>query len=345
MKNDKLISNEEQKENKSKFFTYFIRIFVVLILIYVFVAAVAYLRNDFSSTNIKTPKIPITKELLVDKIKNNLQIASSEIENKFLLVWEDIDKNIDDNIDDLFKKVVDENLDKYLDAHYSFLGSHLELGILAFGDYDTFINKKLFGEDFNSEVEEVKNKIDSFYQKKEQENLNFIKNKALNGVDLESNKNELNQINTLMQEEKKKLLGKIIGSSIATGLGVAIAIKISAKVASKVAAKTAAKMATKVAASGTSATAGISCGPFVPLCAGVLAVGTYVATDIAINTGDEFFSRDELKKDILEIISEEKENIKIEYKHIYKNNLEELSIQYKNILQNIDNSRYIDNVR
>ncbi|WP_323589694.1 hypothetical protein [Aliarcobacter butzleri] len=345
MKNDKLISNEEQKENKSKFFKYFIRIFVVLILIYVFVAVVAILRNDSSSKNIKTAKTPITKEILANIIKNNLKIASPEIENKFLLLWEDIDKNIDDNIDDLFKKIVDENLDKYLDLHYSFLGSHFELGILAFGDYNTFINKKLFGEDFNSKVEEVKNKIDSFYQKKEQENLDFIKNKALAGVDLESNKNELNQINTLIQEEKNKLLGKIIGSSVTTGLGVAIAIKISAKVASKVAAKTGVKMATKIAASGTSATAGISCGPFVWICSSALAVGTYVATDIAVNTGDEFFSRDELKKDILEIINEEKENIKNEYKHIYKNNLEELSEQYKNILQNADSLRYGNNFR
>lgn len=46
----------------------------------------------------------------------------------------------------------------------------------------------------------------------------------------------------------------------------------------------------------TSATAGISCGPFVWICSSALAVGTYVATDIAVNTGDEFFSRDETKR-------------------------------------------------
>lgn len=345
MKEEKIISNEEQKENKSKFFRYFIRVFVVLILIYIFVAAVAYLRNDLSLTDTKTAKTPITKELIADKIKNNLKIASFEIENKFLSLWEEIDKNIDDNIDDMFKKIVDENLDRYLDLHYSFVGSHFELGVLAFGDYNTFINKKLFGEDFSSKIEETKNKIDGFYQKKEQENLDFIKNRAFVGVDLELNKNELNQINALIEEEKSKLLGKIIGSSVATGLAVAIAIKISAKVASKVAAKTGVKMATKVAASTTSATAGISCGPFVFICSSALAVATYVATDIAVNKTDEFFSKDELKKEILKIINEEKESIKNEYKHIYKNNLEELSTQYKNILQNSDSLRYGDNFR
>lgn len=339
------MKEENKQEKKSKIFTYFIRIFVVLILIYIFVATVAFVRNDLPKTDMKIEKTPIIKELLKDRIKNNLIVASLEIQNNFSSMVEEIDKNIDDNIDDLFKKTLDENLDDYLNFHYSFIGSHIELGILAFGDYETFINKKLLKEDFPSKLDEVKNKIDSFYKKKEQENLDFIKNKAFLGVDLELNKNELRKINITLEDERNKIIGKIVGSSVATGLGVAIAMKIAAKIAAKVSTKTGAKMATKVAASTTSATAGFSCGPFALLCAGVLAVGTYVATDVVINKGDEFFSRDELKKEILEIINEEKESIKNEFKSLYGRNLKELSLQYKNILQNVDSKRIIDNIR
>ncbi|OCL83865.1 hypothetical protein [Arcobacter porcinus] len=334
----------KKEQEKSKLIKYSIRIFIILVILYIIVATLAYIRNSSHIEDTNEIKTPITMELLSDKIKMNLDKASPLIKNKLLTLKEEINIKIDEEVDYLFKNIIDKNIDKYLDMHYSFTGSHIELGILAFGDYDEFISAQLLGKDFFSKIDKVKNKIDIFYKQNEQELLNFIENKAFQGFEMEITKSDSLKISELINIEKSKLMTKVT-SSLAVGLGAVIAMKISAKIAAKITVKTSAKMATKAAASGAGATTGISCGPAVLICSSILAVGSYIATDIAVNKGDEFFSKEALKNDILEILNEEKENIKNQYKLIYGTNLEEITIKYKEILQNVDKQRFLDNLK
>lgn len=68
-------------------------------------------------------------------------------------------------------------------------------------------------------------------------------------------------------------------------------------------------------------------------------------SDVLINKVDEFFNRDDFKKEIISIINEEKNSLKISMKNKYVNNLNLIIENYKKALKNteIKEMKYIDN--
>lgn len=86
---------------------------------------------------------------------------------------------------------------------------------------------------------------------------------------------------------------------------------------SRVLSATFARLSSRVGASAAAGTAGTVCGPFVVVCAPVLAAGTWLATDLVINEVDEAWNRERMRQDMLAVLEEEqsqwKQNLTDQY--------------------------------
>lgn len=75
---------------------------------------------------------------------------------------------------------------------------------------------------------------------------------------------------------------------------------------SRVLSATFARFSSRLGASAMAGTTGTLCGPFVVVCAPVLAAGTWLATDLAINKVDDARNRERMRQDMLDVLAEEK---------------------------------------
>lgn len=340
---------EEVKED-SKFSKYFWNTIIILLIIYIILALIAYFRNSSPTT---TTKKPLTANILIestDKLIKNLEDTKPEIKDKIILSKNEISKNIDKNIDSAFDEVINKNVDIFLDFHYSVIGGYVELGTMAFADYDKLINEKLFGNNFSVNFDKAKNNIDNFYIKKTEENLKYIKEKATNGIDLQTNYDELNKVDKIFDNElaiqKSQLLIDGVGSVMALNVARVISTKLAARIAIKTGAKTGIKGSTKLASAGTGAAAGTVCGPLAIVCSPVAAIAGWIMSDAIINSADEFLNRDDFKEEIIALINEEKNSLKNSMNNTYVNNLNTITDNYKEALKNteIKKMKYIDNL-
>lgn len=236
---------EEEKEY-SKFSKYFWNTIIIILIVYIALALFAYFRSSSSATTIKKP---LTANILIestDKLIKNLENAIPEIKDKILLSKNEISQNIDKNIDNAFDEVINKNIDKFLDFHYSVIGGYVELGTMAFSDYDKLISEKLFGDNFITNLESSKSNIDNFYIEKAGENLEYIKNKATSGIDLEINFDQLNKVDKIFSNELTIQKTQLV----IDGAGSVIAIKLAKTISSKLATKVAFKSATKSSVKG-----------------------------------------------------------------------------------------------
>lgn len=345
-----LKENLEVQIEKSKFSKYFWNTIIIIFVVYIIIAIFALINNS-SSNEQKKPLIGSFLTETTNKVIKNLENSEPDIRDKFLKSKNEILQNIDENIDETFEVVINKNIDVFLDFHYSLIGGYIELYTMTFSNYEELISEKLFGDSFVKNFDKAKINIDNFYNEKEKEDLEFIKNKAMNGIDLELNRDELNKMNELFIKElnfqKSQLIAGGVGSVIAVRLAATISSKIASKIALKTGTKAAVKSSAKVAAVTTGATSGVACGPFAIICAPALAIGGWMATDIAINTADEQLNRESFKKEIEELIIEEKKFLKNNMKSIYINAFNKTLEEYMKMLKNtkIKEQRYIENIK
>lgn len=78
------------------------------------------------------------------------------------------------------------------------------------------------------------------------------------------------------------------------------------------------RLTARAAAGTASGTAGAVCGPFVLACGSAFAVATWIGMDLAINEIDEVFNRQQMRKDMLEVLNEQKISIKAQLKEQYQ---------------------------
>jgi len=81
---------------------------------------------------------------------------------------------------------------------------------------------------------------------------------------------------------------------------------------SRVLSATFARFSSRLGASAAAGTAGTLCGPFVVVCAPLLAAGTWLATDLAINEVDEAWNRERMRQDMLDVLAAERSRWKRE---------------------------------
>lgn len=327
---------------------YFWTTIIVFISITLVLVIIALMRQE--KLEIKTLKSPITKTILSNEIKDNIEKYSPNILNNLNTNKTDIQNSIDSNIDTLFNEIIEKNIDTYLDFHYSIMGEYIQLGSMALGKMDEIVSEKLLGKDFNNKLNTVSNDILNESYEKIKNHLDFTRNIATKNVDLELNKKDLalavkNIENNLKYNLMERTATVVVGSAIATKIVSSIATKLSAKIVAKSGTKIGIKLGAKATAASAGATSGLICGPIAPLCGIVAGTVAWFATDAAILSLDELFNKEELKKEIIEALNEIKAELKLQYNPIF-DELDEISIKYQEELRKTQTKkRVIDNIK
>lgn len=78
------------------------------------------------------------------------------------------------------------------------------------------------------------------------------------------------------------------------------------------------RLTARAAAGTASGTAGAVCGPFVLACGSAFAVATWIGMDLAINEIDEAINRQQMRKDMLAVLNEQKISLKAQLKEQYR---------------------------
>ncbi|WP_418179385.1 hypothetical protein ACNSOO_00720 [Aliarcobacter lanthieri] len=328
----------------SKYFwnTIIILAFISLIILIFALINQEKTQKDFIQ---KTPITERFQEILTDTIKQNIEKYQNEILENLEITKVNIDENIDKNINRVFDNLIENNLDKYLDFHYSILGEYTQLFAFAFGDINKIINEKLLGKDFEKNINQLSIDIVNSSYLKIEEHLKNTQKIATKDVDLELNKNSLDNLKLNIENNLKTNLidmkATVIAGAIATKLTISITSKISAKIALKSAGKTAAKLTTST----TAASGGIACGFAAPICGIAFGTIAWFGTDAIVINVDEYINKEDFKEEIIEALNEAKLELKEQYKPII-DELYKISNEYQEKLkttQTLEKKRIIDN--
>ena len=348
MKQEVKINNEQTGGNKgwfktmSKFEKYFWITIVCLMLIFIILNVLAIINTNVEDVSTQNNTSFLGKLFLEtvksDQVKKNLDSSKIQINNNLNKELKLIYKKIDDEIDPVFNSVINNNLEPFLNFHYSVIGEYSELGAMASGKIGKTIEKKLLGSDFIQKITSSTENIDTVYNNSVQNHLSHINQIATQNVDMKLNSSTIASINNDIKRNmglQGGKVGAILVARIMPKIVQVIVVKLSSKAAAKIAAKTSAKSAAKLAAAGGGGLAGGWCGPAAIVCSPLLALGAWLAVDVAVVSGDEYFNRDEFRNEIIELLNQQRDVLKKEYKTFYFKLLSEFSQnvqeQYKNM--------------
>ena len=342
-------SNKKRKEGNdswfksmSKFEKYFWITIIFLLLIFIILNILAFLNTkveeDFTQKNTSIIEQFLFETISSDQVKNNLNNSKEKINKNLNKELKFIYKTIDDEIDSVFNSVIDNNLESFLNFHYSVIGEYSELGAMASGKIGKTIEKRLLGSDFTKKITSSTENIGTAYNNSVQNHLLHIHQLAIQDVDMKLNSSTITAINDDIKRNmglQGSKIGAILVARIMPKIAKVIVVKLSSKAAAKIVAKTSAKSAAKLAAAGGGGLAGGWCGPAAIVCSPVLALGAWLAVDVAIVSGDEYFNRDEFRSEIIKLLNQQRDVLKQEYKSLYFKSFSEFSKsvqeQYKNM--------------
>ncbi len=287
------------------------------------------------------PPVEIIQEIEVivtsDRIKKNLENnrtveeIKKNLQSNMLL----LDEKIDQEIDTAFHTVFD-NIDPFLNFHYSVIGEYLELGGMAVGKMEKMIEEKLFGSDFSRHLQKSLTVISDEYENRLSEHFSFINQKATTQVNMSLNSQIIDDLQKHIEQNMKLQGGKIavlMSAKFAPKLVQIAAAKIAAKTGSKFAVKMATKLGAKSAAAATGAASGALCGPAFWICSPIAAGVLWFGTDAVVNSIDEIYNREEFKKDIIDALVKQQNDLKIKLKYAYQRSADKLSdetiVKYK----------------
>lgn len=302
----------------------------VIILLLLFTAYGIYQKYTPEQKIIDIQKKKALTSSVIEKLAPFLNNFTKEQKEKIL---QDMEKNIDKSVDVLFENAY-KNIDSYLDFHYSVLGEYKELTLAITDNLQKNIQKKLFGEDFDTAFTALQNSISKDFTKHISKLADEIKTQLNQNVQL-STQEEKEVFDTLVeifeiqiqQSVNRVVRSTTLGATAGGGVvAAAVASKLVAKkVAQKAAIKGGSKFAAKLVASGTAATSGLACGPFALICGAVIGTTVWIGTDIALVAADENLNREGTYNDIKISIDETKQLLK-----------DDLKNQYKTILENVN---------
>ncbi len=228
---------------------------------------------------------------------------------------------VDTQIEKSFENVY-ANVDTFLDFHYSVIGEYTELGAAATGEIEQTIQNKLFGSNFQEDIDNALQNINQEYKTRVKNHLKNINLHATNGIDQALNFKTLGKLQNDIQQNitiQQSKLGVVLVAGIGAKVINVISAKLATKAASKLAAKGAIKIGAKASAAGSGAAAGAICGPFVWICSPIAATVAWFGTDAAIIAGDEYLNREEFKKEIIASIDKQKKELREKIKDSYFN--------------------------
>jgi len=242
---------------------------------------------------------------------------------------DELDKKIDKHINHAFG-VVYAHVDTFLDFHYSVVGEYSELGAMATGEIENYIQKQLFPPQFQRRIARINPLIAQEFTRHTQKHLGFINQTLTQNIDRGVNLALLQRIQSDIQSNittQQNKITAVVSVGVASTVAKVVASKIAIKAYSKAAIKSSSKLATKGVTTGAAAATGALCGPAVVICAPVLASVAWFGSDAIIVQADEYMHRNALKKEIIASIEHQKEVLKRDYKRIYGRSLHKLSRQ------------------
>ncbi len=308
----------------SKFEKLFWMTIVILAIVYGVLHFFAY-KKSLQRTD-ETPILTtIVKdiEIVIDDnttIRNNIQTKLKSINLNLQKSLQDINNTIDENIDRAFV-IVYKNIDRFLDFHYSIKGEYMELGSAAMGKAENLIQENLFPKEFTTILQNSQTHIQDRYIKNLYKHLETLQKDALEGVDQELNSKLFQKLqhNIDMRIESQKIkIASFVGIAFTSKIISAITAKIALKAGSKAVGKGAIKSGAKVATSLEASASGAICGPFAWICAPIAGITAWFGSDAIIIKVDEKLHRKEFKKELIEIIDSQKEQIKHDLKERYQ---------------------------
>ncbi|MFV7789605.1 hypothetical protein ACNSOP_05455 [Aliarcobacter lanthieri] len=326
---------------------YFWNTIIVLAFVSVIILIFALINQENTNKDFiqKTPITEKFQEVLSDTIKQNIEKYQNEILENLERAKFDINTIIDENINRVFTDLIEKNLDKYLDFHYSIIGEYTQLFAFAFGDINKIINEKLLGKDFEKNINQLSLDIVNSSYLKIEEYLKNTEKIATKDVDLELNKNSLDNLKLNIENNLKTNLIDMKATVIAGAIATKLTISITSKISAKIALKSAGKTATKLATTTTAASGGIACGLAAPLCGIAFGTIAWFGTDAVVISVDEYINKEDFKKEIIEALNESKLELKEQYKPII-DELYKISNEYQEKLkttQTLEKKRIIDN--
>jgi hypothetical protein len=313
---------------------------VVFFIVFGIISIIAISRSQDIVTQIQ--KEPVTIEFIEKLfpsgiVKDNIIKNEKKINQNLNLELQQMYSSVDREIDNLFYPI-EQNIDKFLDFHYSVIGEYTELGSIAFGDINKIIEEKLFGKDFANRINQSSKYMQEQYRIKINSHLSTVDKYATKGVDKNINNEALRNLQESIKNNTIRLSVQAtapVGVMLGVKLAAVISSKIAVKATAKGVTKASSKIAAKTTAAGTGAVLGTICGPFFWICSPVAASTLWVATDIIVVSGDEYFTRDELKKEILQSLNDSKIRLKNSYKEVYYKSFQEFSKNVRNEYNNI----------
>jgi len=234
-------------------------------------------------------------------------------------------------------------INNFSDFHYTVTGEYSELLTIVFGKVEDILEEQLFKPtNFKNNLSEQLKNINNSSLKIITSQFKQIRQEVKDKLKL--NNDEINfllaQILKLSQDDMKLRMtsytnnifkgiglggGAIAGAAMTKIMTKIMTKNISKVIAKKIATKVAVKAGTKAAGAGASALAGaeagIFCGPGAWLCSPVGAVvGGIVgwfATDAIVVTVDEYYNKNDFKREVKELIDQQKNNTKKTLYQIY----------------------------
>ncbi len=234
-----------------------------------------------------------------------------------------LDLVIDKQIEKSFSVAYD-NIDTFLDYHYSVIGEYSELIASATGSIAQDVKENLFGNEFISNMKKSQTLINDTYIENIRAHITEIDKQATKGISRSLNSDILTKLTSDIENRFSAQYIKL-GSIIVAGTSIKVVSLVSAKIAAKsggkLAAKLAAKTTLKTASAGTAAVAGAACGPFVWVCSPVAGLAAWFGTDAIIISGDEYFNRDDFKREIVQMLDKQKIELSTKVKNAYAEKL------------------------
>lgn len=227
-----------------------------------------------------------------------------------------VNSKIDRRLDEIFL-AAEAGVDSYLDWHFSVLGEYQRLGVLVLRQFDYESPDKLATlvlQGIDPGIATLQQELDSQILMGINESArhsSLLLPEALASSDCLSSFNATPPVfdsNPVFVGQPQTL---VAGGAIAALAGKKMMAKASAKGAGKVAGKYGASLATGL-------TAATLCGPFAPLCGIGAAAVTWVAVDAAIVSADEMLNREELRRDIVESLDQQRDFIKAQMLALYR---------------------------
>ena len=322
LENENLKSNTKIDTNKnwlygwiykmSKFEKIFWVATLVLLAVYIILIIVPLIPHK--PIQPKEPFTPYEFPDYNDEIAKNLEEKKQIMHNK-----------ITKEADDLFSV---DRVDDFLDFHYSVTGEYTELIVGTLGEIQEMVAEKLFN-NFDKTQEDALSQMYEKFKTVANEHSKFISNVMLDGVDATLNIKALIRLNNDIEFNNQIHFTKITGLvTMITGS------RIIASMVIRFAARTALKIAARGGITAASASVGILCGPYVVVCATVLATITWFTSDYVIIKLDEFWHREEFKQEIIGAINNSKQSFIKQYSDAYDNSLNEYSDKVQKLHEN-----------